>query len=121
VARAGTPERPSQRWARWFTRSARNLFWQRLVRDPAVGPAPRPWFLNRWPFAALFLLAALFIGTAVLADGVGAVVLATVGGAALTAGVVLLAVRWWLDRKRRWLRQKVDDFLPPLPPVSDRQ
>jgi Protein of unknown function (DUF3376)/Patatin-like phospholipase len=121
AAREGRPERPSQRWARWFTRSARNLLWQRLIRDPKLGPAPRPWFLNRWPVAALFLLAAAFVITALWAAGVGAVVLAALGGVAFAAGIALLAARWWLDAKRRWLRQKVDDFLPPLAPVSDRQ
>jgi len=115
AARQDRPQRPSQRWARWFTRSARNLLWQRLVREPQLGPAPRPWFLSRWPVAGLFLLAALFVVTALLADGVGAVVLGALGGAALTTGVGLLATRLWLDSKRRWLRQKVDALLPPLP------
>jgi Protein of unknown function (DUF3376) len=118
LARDHTPTRPIQRWARWYTRAARNLLWQRLVRNPALGPAPRPWFLARWPIAALFLLATVFATAAVVTGGLLALLFAGGAGATLAFGMPVLVTRWWLDRKRLSMRQKVGDLLPPLPPVN---
>jgi hypothetical protein len=102
-------------WARWFTEPARLVLWQRLVRGAPQTRAPRPWPLAGWLVAVLVLVAAGLVAGAVLTAGAVAVVLGVLGGAVLMVTAILLAVRIWVDRRRRQLAARVGRALPAQP------
>jgi predicted acylesterase/phospholipase RssA len=103
------------RWARWFTEPARLVLWERLVRGAPQTRTPRPQPLASWLVAVLTLVAAGLIAGAVALSGAAAVVLAVLGGAVLAVAAILLAVRLWVDRRRRQLEARVGRAVPALP------
>ena len=102
-------------WARWFTEPARMVLWERLVRGAPQTRTPRPLPLASWLVAVLGLVAAGLVAGAALSSGAAAVVLAVLGGAVLAVTAILLAVRVWVDRRRRQLEARVGRAVPALP------
>ena len=102
-------------WARWFTEPARLVLWQRLVRGAPQTRTARPLPLAGWIVGVLALVAAGLVAGAALTSGAVAVLLAVLGGAVLAVTATLLAVRVWVDRRRRQLEARVGRALPALP------
>jgi hypothetical protein len=113
AGRTDQPDRADKRWARWFTRPARITLWQRLARDAAHDRASAPPLPVRWPIVALLTLC--FGALAVALFRAGSVPTALLGlgaGATFIVTVALAATRWWLDGKRRYLRDWVGRLIP---------
>ena len=104
------------RSVRWLTEPARGVFWRGIVSGVPQQPTSAPALGTLLPaVGALVLTLVLMVLASVVEARPAAVVLAVAAGVTLSALLVLMLVRYVLNRVRATLKARLLTVLPPAP------
>jgi hypothetical protein len=117
-ASAGRLEEPTTgplRYVRWLTEPARHTLWHRVLAEVELRPAPRPLLFQSWlPLAVLAAGVGLVVVASVVPNTALTVIAAVLAGVVATAGISLLVGSWFVRRQRRRLRAWIEKKVPPI-------